>query len=105
MRISFECIGTAHRNRGRIFMKIMMDYIHYELHLMVDIVGIDKFLEICKMYGGNSIYIPVHRKVVMGDRNRKIVQEYNGKNLKYLSRKYNMSNQHLKGLLKKEGVI
>ena len=86
-------------------MKILMDDIPYDLHTMVDIVGTDDFLEICKMYGGSNVYIPVHRKMVMGERNRKIAKEYNGKNEQELALKYNMSTQNVKSVLQKEGVI
>lgn len=82
-----------------------MDDIPYDLHTMVDIVGEDDFLEICKMYGGSSVYIPVYRKAIMGHRNRKIVKEYNGRNAQDLRMKYNMSAQNLKTVLRKEGII
>ena len=62
-------------------MDIQMDDIPYSLHQMVEIIGMENFLKICKMYGGYTLYIPVYNKVIMGDRNRKIVREYNGKNL------------------------
>ncbi len=62
-------------------MNIKIEDIPESLHQMVEIVGIEKFVMICKMYGGATIYIPVYNKVVMGDRNRKIVRDYNGKKM------------------------
>ena len=62
-------------------MNVIMEDIPYNLHTMVDIVGIENFLQICKMYGGSSIYIPVYSKMIMGDRNRRMVRDYNGKNI------------------------
>lgn len=67
-------------------MDIKIEDIPYSLHTLVDIVGYDDFLEICKMYGGSSVYIPVHSRVVNGQRNREIVREYNGKNIDLLKR-------------------
>lgn len=86
-------------------MNIKMEDIPESLHQMVEIVGIEKFVMICKMYGGATIYIPVYNKVVMGDRNRKIVRDYNGKNLDKLRVRYNISKEQLKFILKKEGGV
>ena len=57
------------------------------------------------MYGGYTLYIPVYNKVIMGDRNRKIVREYNGKNLTALRNKYGLSPEQIKYILKDKGVI
>lgn len=84
-------------------MNILMEDIPYDLQAMVEIVGMEKFLEICKMYGGMSVYIPVYNKVIMSSRNREIVESFNGKNAKDLVHKYNMSYQQIKNILKNEG--
>ncbi len=86
-------------------MDIKIDDIPENLHQMVEIVGIEKFVLICKMYGGAMVYIPVYNKVVMGERNRRIVRDYNGRNLDRLRVRYNISEEQIKQILKKEGVI
>lgn len=86
-------------------MEILIDDIPYELHAMVEIVGIKNFEEISKLYGGTTVYIPVHKRVVLGERNRQIVRSYNGKNLDQLRRKYNLTNQHIKKILSDNGVL
>ena len=85
-------------------MSVKIEDIPYHLQPIVEIIGIEKFLEICKMYGGYTLYIPVYDKVVMPDRNRKIVSEYNGVNLYKLRVKYGISERQVKWVLKKEGV-
>lgn len=82
-------------------MNIMMEDIPSNLHSMVDIVGMEKFLDICKMYGGCTVYIPVYDKVIMAERNRQIVRAYNGKNLDALRCRYGISKQQLRRLLEK----
>lgn len=72
---------------------------------MVEVVGEEKFLEITKLYGGSSLYIPVYSKVVMKERNREIVKEFNGKNLDTLRLRYGMSTQQIKRLLSQEGIV
>lgn len=86
-------------------MNIILEDIPYNLHAIVEIIGMENFLEVSKLYGGSSIYIPVYNKTIMGDRNRRIVSEYNGKNLDRLRVRYDLSKEQLKYVLKKEGVI
>ena len=86
-------------------MDIRNEDIPYNLHTMVDIVGSDKFLEICKMYGGTSVYIPVYSRVIIGDRNRRLIKDYNGKNLDALRVKYGISNEYVRRILQREGVL
>lgn len=86
-------------------MNVLMEDIPYNLHTMADIVGMEKFLQICKMYGGSCVYIPVYSKMIMGDRNRRIIEEYNGKNLDRLRVRYDLSKEQVKYVLRKEGVI
>ena len=42
---------------------------------MVDIVGIRKFLEITKMYGGSSVYIPLYKSIIRPARDRDIIKK------------------------------
>lgn len=69
-------------------MKVVMGDIPYDLHAMVDVVGMNDFLEISKLYGGRNVYIPVYKSVIKGDRNREIAKSYNGKNVDALRNKY-----------------
>ena len=58
---------------------------------MVDIVGIRKFLEITKIYGGSSVYIPLYKSIIRPARDRDIIKKYNGFNEKELAKMYNIS--------------
>ena len=53
-------------------MDLLKEYIPYYLHSMVDMIGEENFLKICKMYGGSSIYIPVYKRATQGIRNAAI---------------------------------
>lgn len=86
-------------------MNVVIEYIPYNLHTMADLVGVENILQICKMYGGSSIYIPVYSKMIMGDRNRRMVRDYNGKNIDRLRVRYDLSKEQVKYVLRKEGVI
>ncbi|HBI94205.1 MAG TPA: transcriptional regulator, partial [Terrisporobacter glycolicus] len=56
-----------------------------------------------KLYGGTTVYIPVHRKVVLGERNREIVRQYNGKNVDKLRVKYGITSQQIRKILNDNG--
>lgn len=86
-------------------MDILMEDLPYELHAMVEIIGIKQFEEISKLYGGTTVYIPVHRKVILGERNREIARQYNGKNIAYLRKKYSLADQQIKRILLDQGVL
>lgn len=77
-------------------MDILIDDIPDNLHAMVDAIGMENFLEVSKFYGGSNIYIPVHNKVVMGERNSEIAREYNGRNIDNLRLRYGISTQQIK---------
>ncbi|WP_419727152.1 Mor transcription activator family protein [Terrisporobacter petrolearius] len=79
-------------------MDVLMDDIPYNLHAMVDIIGMENFLKLSKLYGGTNVYIPVYHRVTMGERNREIARTYNGKNINQLRMKYGMTELQLKRL-------
>ena len=85
-------------------MDIQMDDIPYSLHQMVEIIGMENFLKICKMYGGSSIYIPVYKRATQGIRNAAILKDYNGKNIDALRIKYKLSNRRIRDLVKESKV-
>ncbi len=81
-------------------MSIRMEDIPYNLHGMVEIIGMDTFEELVKIYGGTLVYIPVYKRIIIPERNRKILEEYNGNNLEDLRHKYNLCSHHIKNLVK-----
>ena len=86
-------------------MNILMEDIPYGLCAMVEIVGMDKFVEICKLYGGSTVYIPVHSKVTLAERNRQLIKDYNVKNIDALRVKYGISNQQVKRILSENDAL
>ena len=80
-------------------MDLLKEYIPYYLHSMVDMIGEENFLKICKMYGGSSIYIPVYKRATQG-----ILKDYNGKNIDALRIKYKLSNRRIRDLVKESKV-
>ena len=72
---------------------------------MVDIVGIRKFLEITKIYGGSSVYILLSKSVIRPARDRDIIKKYNGFNEKELAKMYNISVYNIKRIIENKSWI
>ena len=83
-------------------MEILIESLHEDLHNMVDIIGIDNFIKIVKIYGGSAIYIPTYKTILIQERNKNIIKEYDGSNISYLRKKYNLTNSQIRKLLKKK---
>ena len=86
-------------------MKLKREDVIESLELLVDIVGEERYLEITKMYGGMSLYIPTYKSALRSARNREIARRYDGVNASRLASEYRMSVNHIKRILKSEGVI
>lgn len=86
-------------------MEVTKDDVPYQLHQLLDIIGNDKFLEVCKMYGGTSIYIPMYKNIIIGPRNKQLIKDYNGKNIDMLRVKYGMSKEYARKILHEAGLV
>lgn len=86
-------------------MKLEKEDVSASLELLLQIVGEENYLEIARMYGGMSIYIPTYTSALRSARNREIAKRYNGVNTERLASEYRMSVNHIKRILKREGVI
>ena len=69
---------------------------------IVDIVGIDKFVELAAYANGDELYFPKYESVLAPARNRRIKGEWNGYNDKDLAKKYGLTSMQIKRILKDE---
>lgn len=81
-------------------MLIKLDDIPDNFHAMVEVIGIEKFLEISKLYGGINIYIPIYSSLIRVGRNREIIDKYNGLNVNELAVKYGISVISVRRIIK-----
>ena len=72
---------------------------------IIEAIGIDNFIELCKLRGGMSVYFPQHSCVTRLARNREIVKRFNGVNFEKLAREYRLSESYIRRILKREGVL
>ncbi|MBY2478947.1 transcriptional regulator [Clostridioides difficile] len=85
-------------------MKVKLEDIPVQFHAMIEIVGIDKFIEIIKLYGGTNTYIPTCKGIFRYARDREIVRQFNGVNHNELAVKYNMCVGNIKRILNENGI-
>lgn len=81
-------------------MLIRLDDIPDSFHAMVEVIGVEKFLEIAKLYGGMSMYIPIYSSIIREARNRDIIDKYNGVNVNELAIKYGISVVSVRRIIK-----
>lgn len=83
-------------------MKIEVYDVPEVLDNMVGIVGIEKFVEVSRFYGGENVYIPLYKSLVRKARNREIARKFNGVNFRELALEYGISVTHVKRILEDE---
>ncbi len=81
-------------------MLIKLNEIPDNFHAMIEVIGIENFLEISKLYGGINMYIPIYSSLIRQARNRDIIGKYNGVNVNELAIKHGISVVSVRRILK-----
>lgn len=74
-------------------------------HPVIELIGIDAFVKICQYYMGDEVYFPKADSLTRKARNRIIVQEFNGHNVKYLSKKYGITPRQIRNIIENSKCI
>lgn len=72
---------------------------------VVEIIGIEKFVELSDYARGDELYFPKAENIIAPARNRRIKKEWNGYNVKELAEKYNLTIKQIGNILKDEPMI
>lgn len=72
---------------------------------VVEIIGIEKFVELSEYAMGDELYFPKTENILAPARNRRIKQEWNGYNSKELAERYNLTIKRISDILKDEPMI
>lgn len=67
----------------------------------IEVMGLENFMRMIKRYGGKNIYIPkdgAMEKIVL---EHTIRQEYNGRNISKMAKKYDISRKRIYEILKR----
>ncbi len=79
---------------------ITMEDIGEKYRPVVEIIGIEKFIELSDYAKGDELYFPKVENVIAPARNRRIKAEWNGCNSKELADKYNLTIKQIGNILK-----
>lgn len=69
------------------------------LHSLFEIVGENGIIEICRLYGGDVLYLPTYKSIVRASRNREINKRFNGVNASQLAREYGVTSNHIRRIV------
>lgn len=64
-------------------------------------IGIDRVKALFKEFGGTSVYFPTEKMIYKEARDREIIKEFNGFNVKELASKYRMSESYVRAIIRK----
>lgn len=67
---------------------------------IVDIIGIQLFIELSEYAKGDELYFPKTENIIAAARNRRIKNEYTGYNEKDLAVKYELTIKQISNILK-----
>lgn len=86
---------------GVIYMKeIYLEGFNNDQIHIIQTIGLDNYLKLCECFAGETLYIPKMKSAKIIERNKKIKNEFNGKNLYYLSQKYHICVRQVRRILK-----
>ena len=82
----------------------MINYLSKEdlpilLQDLVDLIGIENFIKLIKVYGGSSLYIPNENSILKPLKNRLIKENFNGNNYKQLAKEFKISEMQVRNII------
>ncbi|MDI3480807.1 MAG: hypothetical protein PWQ97_462 [Tepidanaerobacteraceae bacterium] len=68
---------------------------------LCELVGLDDTIAIARWFGGLSVYFPKYETVLRQLRDKKMLQEFDGKNFRELAMKYGLSESMVRNIIGK----
>ena len=84
--------------------ELQSEHIPEDLYWLYELVGMEQFLAIIDTAGGEFLYFPKRSTLERGLRREAIIREYNGANIRHLSRKYGLTERYIRTILQEEGL-
>ena len=69
---------------------------------LAECIGIDAYRNLVQVYAGQSVYVAKVETILIDKRNTAIRREYNGRNVRALAIKYNLSESTIRLLVSSE---
>lgn len=71
-----------------------------DYHQVAELIGIESLIVLSNTFGGTRFYIPKPETLIQVARNKRIATEFDGGNFKELARKYNLSEDWVRVIVK-----
>ncbi|MFH1035269.1 MAG: Mor transcription activator family protein [Pseudomonadota bacterium] len=66
---------------------------------MAEVIGVQATVQLAQTFAGSSVYFPKLERALLSLRNQVIRREFDGANIKQLSRRWNLSARHLRHIV------
>ncbi len=80
-------------------MYIKADELHGVSADLARIIGIDRLLTLCEIFGGTSVYVPRKERILLKARNEEIKREFVGNNYGGLAAKYGLTERRIRQII------
>lgn len=77
-------------------MKINLDDLTGTQKDLAEIIGIDSYIKLCQIFGGDTVYIQKYSELQKIERNAEIKAKFNGYNSSQLAREYDLSERYVR---------
>ena len=78
----------------RVEFEIKIEDLAESQREIAELIGLDNYIKMSKRFGGiNNLYIQKYSEIFKEARNREIKSKYNGYNIRWLAKTYNLSEQ------------
>lgn len=67
---------------------------------IAQVIGVENLIRLSEIYGGTTLYIPKPGEILKNRRYAALIEEFDGSNIKYLARKYHVSERTIYRLVK-----
>lgn len=67
---------------------------------VAQLIGVENLIRLSENYGGTTLYIPKVDDLLKNSRHAAILREFDGTNIRYLARKYHVSERTVYRLVK-----
>lgn len=86
-----------------LIRKLTMEDLSPNMQELAKIIGIEKVIELSRIYASERLIIPYINSILLPARNKKIREEFNGNNIKELSIKFSLSTRQIRHIIEKRG--
>lgn len=71
---------------------------------IAELIGFDNMMLLMEQFDGECVYFPKKESILRYSRNKQIIDKFNGGNYKELAREYNLTEAHVRAIIRESGT-